>query len=46
MNFHIELVMKYLNIHISYFQIRDDAAFTYVDASEENKSNWMRCSSY
>lgn len=24
------------------FQIREDAAFTYVDATDENKSNWMR----
>lgn len=46
MDFHIELVIKHLNIHVSHFQIRDDAAFIYVDASDENKSNWMRCSSY
>lgn len=26
--------------------IRDDSAFTYVDASDENKSNWMRYVSY
>ncbi|XP_017287978.1 uncharacterized protein LOC108245514 isoform X2 [Kryptolebias marmoratus] len=26
--------------------IRDDAAFTFVDASDENKSNWMRYVTY
>ena len=28
--------------HCSHLQIRDDAAFVYVDASDENRSNWMR----
>ncbi|KAM3623752.1 uncharacterized protein V6R79_015174 [Siganus canaliculatus] len=26
--------------------IRDDAAFVYIDAADENKSNWMRYASY
>lgn len=36
------VIKKSWHIRCSYLQIRDDAAFIYVDASDESKSNWMR----